>query len=110
VAGERTAAHVFGNWLAARLLHHLYGLRVTDLGPFRAIRTAVLHEPAMAQMTDGRPVEVMAKAARRGYGVGEVPVSYRRRLGRSKISGALRGSALAAYDIIGTALRYARTG
>jgi hypothetical protein len=53
VAGERTAAHVFGNWLAARLLHHLYGLRVTDLGPFRAIRTAVLHELAMEQMTYG---------------------------------------------------------
>jgi hypothetical protein len=64
----------------------------------------------MEQMTYGRPVEEMAKAARWGYGVGEVPVSYRRRLGRSKISGALRGSALAAYDIIGTALRYARTG
>ena len=52
----------------------------------------------------------MAKAARRGYGVGEVPVSYRRRLGRSQISGALRGSALAAYAIIGTTLHYARTG
>jgi hypothetical protein len=51
----------------------------------------------------------MAKATRRGYGVGEVPVSYRRWLGRSKISGTLRGSTLAAYDIIGTAVRYART-
>jgi hypothetical protein len=60
-------------------LHHLYGLRVTDLGPFRAIRTAVLHELAMEQMTYGGPVEVMAKVARRGYGVGEVSVSYRRR-------------------------------
>jgi hypothetical protein len=99
-----------GNWLAARLLRHLYGLRVTDLGPFRAIRTAVLHDVAMEQMTYGWPVEMMAKAARRGYRVVEVPVSSRRRLGRSKISGILRGSALAAYYIIGTALRYARTG
>jgi hypothetical protein len=53
---------------------------------------------------------MMAKAARQGYRVVEVPVSYRRRMGRSKISGTLRGSALAAYYIIGIALRYARTG
>jgi hypothetical protein len=70
----------------------------------------VLHDLAMEQVTYGWPVEMMAKAARRGYRVGEVPVSYRRRLGRSKTSGTLRGSALTAYDIIGTALRYARTG
>ena len=80
-----------------------------DLGPFRAIRTAVLHALAIEQVTYGWPVEMMATAARRGYRVGEVPVSYRR-LGRSKISGTLRGSALAAHDIIGTALCYPRTG
>ena len=101
---------LFGNALAARLLWRLYGLRVTDLGPFRAIRTVVLRDLAMEQMTYGWPVEMMAKAARRGYRVVEVPVSYRRRLGRSKISGTLRGSALAAFYIIGTALRYARIG
>jgi glycosyltransferase involved in cell wall biosynthesis len=99
----------FGNWLAAHLLRRLFGLRVTDLGPFRAIRTTVLRDLAMEQMTYGWPVEMMAKAARRGYRVVEVPVSYRRRVGRSKISGTLRGSTLAAYYIIGTALRYART-
>jgi hypothetical protein len=49
----RGTAHVVGNWLAARLLHHLYGLRLTDLVQFRAIRTAVLHERAREQMTDG---------------------------------------------------------
>jgi hypothetical protein len=54
------------------------------------------------------PLDVV-KAACRGYGVGKVPVSYRR-LGRSKISGTPRGNALAAYDIIGTALCYTRTG
>lgn len=98
---------LFGNWLAAHLLRRLYGLQVTDLGPFRAIRTAVLHDLDLEQMTYGWPVEMMAKAARRGYRVVEVPVRYRRRLGRSKISGTLWGSALAAYYIIATALRYA---
>ena len=69
------------------------------------IQQATLNLPNLHEIT---PLDVV-KAARRGYGVGEVPVSYRR-LGRSKISGTPRGSALAAYDIIGTALRYAQTG
>jgi hypothetical protein len=108
--GALPPTRCFGNRLAPRLLRHLSELRVTDLGPFRAIRAAVLHNLAMEQMTYGWPVEMMGKAARRSYRVGEVPVSYRRRLGRSRISGTLRGSALAAYDIIGTALHHARTG
>ena len=107
--GALPSHQLFGNWLAARVLWRLYGLHVTDLGPFRAIRTGVLRDLAMEQMTYGWPVEMMAKAARRGCHVVEVPVSYRRRLGRSKISGTLQGSALAACYIIGTALRYART-
>lgn len=99
----------FGNWLAARLMRRLYGLHITDLGPFRAIRRPVLEALDMQEMTYGWPTEMMVKAARRGYRVVEVPVSYRKRAGgRSKISGTLRGTVLAAYYILGTTLRYAR--
>lgn len=99
----------FGNWLAARLMRWLYGLHVTDLGPFRAIRRPVLQALDMQEMTYGWPTEMMVKAARRGYRVVEVPASYRRRAGgRSKISGTLRGTVLAAYHILGTTLKYAR--
>jgi hypothetical protein len=98
----------FGNWLAARLMRRLYGLHVTDLGPFRAIRRNVLLALEMQEMTYGWPTEMMVKAARRGYRVVEVPVSYRRRAGgRSKISGTVRGTVLAAYHILGTTVRYA---
>ncbi|MBS1251197.1 MAG: putative glycosyltransferase [Anaerolineales bacterium] len=98
----------FGNWLAAQLMRRLYGLQVTDLGPFRAIRRPVLQALDMQEMTYGWPTEMMVKAAKRGYRVLEVPVSYRRRAGgKSKISGTLRGTVLAAYYILGTTIRYA---
>jgi glycosyltransferase involved in cell wall biosynthesis len=96
-----------GNWLAARLMRLFYGLEVTDLGPFRAVRRPVLQTLQMREMTYGWPTEMMVKAARQGYRVLEVPVSYRRRAGgRSKISGTLRGTVLAAYYILGTTLKY----
>ncbi|MFQ5344211.1 MAG: glycosyltransferase family 2 protein, partial [Anaerolineae bacterium] len=99
----------FGNWLAAQLMGWLYGLQVTDLGPFRAIRRPVLEALDMQEMTYGWPTEMMVKAAKQGYHVFEVPVSYRRRAGgKSKISGTVRGTALAAYFILGTTLKYAR--
>lgn len=98
----------FGNWLAAQLMRWLYGLRVTDLGPFRAVRRPVLQALDMQEMTYGWPTEMMVKAAKRGYRVLEVPVSYRRRAGgESKVSGTLRGTVLAAYYILGTTIRYA---
>jgi hypothetical protein len=61
----------------------------------------------MREMTYGWPVEMMVKAARSGARITEVPVSYRKRIGESKISGTVRGSVLAAYAIIGVTLRYA---
>jgi glycosyltransferase involved in cell wall biosynthesis len=98
----------FGNWLVARLMRVLYGLRVTDLGPFRAIRANLLDQLGMAEMTYGWPTEMMVKAARRGARVVEVPVRYRvRRGGRSKVSGTVRGTVLAAYFILFVTLRYA---
>ena len=99
---------LFGNWLASRVLRTLYRVRITDLGSFRAIRRVALLDLGMQERTFGWPVEMIAKAARRGYRIVEVPVSYRRRIGRSKVAGTVRGSLLAAYHIFATAFRYAR--
>ena len=98
----------FGNWLTARLMRWIYGLPVTDLGPFRAIRRDVLFGLDMGEMTFGWPTEMMVKAARRGLRLQEIPVRYRQRLGgKSKISGTLRGTILAGYYILITTFRYA---
>lgn len=98
----------FGNWLVARLMRLLYGLKVTDLGPFRAIRAGTLAQFQMQEMTYGWPTEMMVKAARHGARVIEVPVRYRvRRGGRSKVSGTVRGTILATYAILFVTLRYA---
>lgn len=98
-----------GNWLACRLIHLLYDLRFTDLGPFRAIRWDALERLGMRDRDFGWTAEMQVKAARRGLRVVEVPVSYRRRIGRSKITGTVRGTVLAGYKIIWTILRYSRT-
>jgi glycosyltransferase involved in cell wall biosynthesis len=98
----------FGNWLVAGLMRLLYGLRVTDLGPFRAIRADLLERLDMQEMTYGWPTEMMVKAARCRARVVEVPVRYRvRRGGKSKVSGTLRGTLLATYAILFVTLRYA---
>jgi glycosyltransferase involved in cell wall biosynthesis len=107
-AGAMPAHQRFGNWLSTRLMNRLYGLRLTDLGPYRAIRRTLLAELAMREMTYGWPTEMTVKAARRGARIVEVPVSWMpRRAGRSKISGTVRGSVLAAYYIVGVTIRYA---
>jgi glycosyltransferase involved in cell wall biosynthesis len=98
----------FGNLLVSRLMRLIYGLQVTDLGPYRAIRTDLLSRLAMREMTYGWPTEMMVKAARLDARVVEVPVHYRvRRGGRSKVSGTLRGTLLATYFILFVTLRYA---
>ena len=97
-----------GNWITARLVQLLYGLRISDLGPFRAIRRKVLDSLDMQEMIYGWTIEMMVKAVKRGYRVHEVPVDYRKRLGgKSKISGTLRGTILAAYYILGTTAKHA---
>lgn len=96
-----------GNRVVTLLLRLLYGLRLTDIGPFRAIRADVLRTLGMEQRTHGWPVEMIVKAARRGYRVAEVPVRCRRRIGRSKVGGTLKGSLLAGYRLLATTLRYA---
>ncbi len=98
----------FGNWLTARLIGAFYGLPLSDLGPYRAIRRLMLQRFQMREMTFGWPVEMIVKAARVNARIVEVPVSYRnRRAGRSKVSGTIRGTILAAWYILGTTLRYA---
>ncbi len=103
-----TPHQVFGNRVAAHLMRMLYGIRVSDLGPFRAIRRADLLALEMREMTYGWSVEMMVKAARLGYRYHEVPVRYQRRIGVSKVGGTLRGSVWAGWCIIATTLRYMR--
>ena len=93
---------VLANILFSRVLRLLCGLRVTDIGPFRAIRSDRLLSLDMREGTYGWTIEMMVKAARRNLRVVEVPVSYRRRIGRSKVSGSLRASLRAGARIICT--------
>lgn len=105
--GALTLQQRFGNRLAARILRR-YGLRITDLGPFRAVRADALAALRMQERTYGWSTEMLVKAARAGLRVREVPVSYRRRAGgRSKVSGTVRGGIKAAVVILQTAYRYA---
>jgi glycosyltransferase involved in cell wall biosynthesis len=96
----------WGNTLIALLLRLLYGVAVDDPGPFRALRTPVFTALCLREMTYGWPVEAIARAARLGYRVRAVPVSYRPRIGRSKISGTVRGSVGAAYRMVYAIMRY----
>ena len=106
-AGAMPPHAVLGNWLAARLVRLLYGVRITDLGSFRAIPRSALLALGMRERTYGWPVEMIVKAARQGYRIREVPVTHRKRIGRSKVAGTLAGSLKAAYFIFFTTLRYA---
>ena len=105
--GSMPAPQRFGNWLVARLMQRMYGLPVTDLGPYRAVRRELLETLDMREMTFGWPTEMIVKAARRRARIVEAPVSYRsRRSGRSKVSGTVRGTLLAGYVILDTTFRY----
>ncbi len=95
----------WGNWLATRMIHLLYGYRFTDLGPFRAIRYETLRGLDMRDRDYGWTAEMQAKAARLGVRCVEVPVSYHRRIGRSKITGTVKGTVMAGYKILTTIVR-----
>jgi glycosyltransferase involved in cell wall biosynthesis len=105
--GALTLQQRVGNRVVTALVRVLYGLRLTDIGPFRAIPARALRELGMEHKTYGWPVEMVVKAARRGYRIVEVPVSCRQRLGRSKVAGTLKGSVLAGYHLLVTTVRYA---
>ena len=89
----------------SRLIAWIYGVRYTDLGPFRAIRYASLAGLGMRDLDFGWTVEMQVKAARSGLRSVEVPVRYRRRIGRSKISGTLTGATAAGVKILGAIAR-----
>ena len=95
-----------GNRIIVFLLRLLYGVRITDIGSFRAIRSRVLLDLHMEQMTYGWPVEMVVKAARKGLRIQSVPIRYRKRIGVSKVTGSLRGSVLAAYYMFLVPLKY----
>jgi glycosyltransferase involved in cell wall biosynthesis len=96
----------WGNWLACLLMRWLFGLRFTDMGPFRAIRRRDLLAFGMIDKTFGWNVEMQAKAIIDGVRIIEVPVRYRKRIGRSKISGTVKGTILAGAKIIVTIFKY----
>lgn len=93
---------VFGNHLAASLFSLLYGIQVTDIGPFRAIKRDLLEKMDMTPAAFRWTVEMMVKAVRLKGRIKEIPVRYRKRIGKSKITGTIMGTVLAGYYIIST--------
>jgi glycosyltransferase involved in cell wall biosynthesis len=97
-----------GNLVACALIRLLYGQKFTDLGPFRAVRWETLESLRMADPDFGWTAEMQVKAARRKIRCAEVPVSYRRRVGVSKITGTVSGTLRAGYKILWTVARHVR--
>lgn len=97
---------MFGNWLATTLIRLRWGVRFTDLGPFRAITTTALNQLKMCDGTYGWTVEMQIKAAQQHLRCGEVPVKYRKRIGTSKVSGTVMGSVKAGVKILWLIGRY----
>ena len=105
--GALTIQARFGNRLACYLIRLIWGARYTDLGPFRAIRFDALTALRMRDRDYGWTVEMQVKAVRHGWRVQEVPISYRRRIGKSKVSGTVRGVIGAGTKILYTIFRSA---
>jgi glycosyltransferase involved in cell wall biosynthesis len=103
--GALTPQQRFGNWLACTLMRHFWSAAYTDLGPFRAIRRDALEGLEMTDRKFGWTVEMQIKAAKAGLSSLEIPVSYRPRIGASKISGTLKGSFKAGVGILGLIAR-----
>jgi glycosyltransferase involved in cell wall biosynthesis len=96
----------FGNKLACFLMRLFFGSRYTDLGPFRAIRYPALRHLKMADENFGWTIEMQIKATRAKLKIKEVPVRYRKRIGKSKISGTISGSVKAGVKILYTVAKY----
>jgi glycosyltransferase involved in cell wall biosynthesis len=109
VRGAMTPVQIWGNRLQTAALRGRFGLKLTDMGPMRAVRFSSLLDLDMEDPTWGWNVEMAAKAGRAGLAVVEVPVTYGvRRAGKSKISGSVRGAARAGGRILWALWRYAR--
>jgi glycosyltransferase involved in cell wall biosynthesis len=99
--GALTPQAKFGNWLACELIGWFWGIHYTDLGPFRAIKFSALQSLGMQDPDYGWTVEMQIKAAQKRIRSIEVPVRYRKRIGKSKVSGTLRGVWGAGIKILG---------
>ncbi|RLV61154.1 glycosyltransferase family 2 protein [Parashewanella curva] len=98
--GALTQTQMFGNWLSSHLITLFWGQKITDLGPFRAIRYSALQAIDMQDKTFGWTVEMQVKAIIHGMNVNEYPVDSKIRIGESKISGTLKGSVKAGIGIL----------
>lgn len=105
-SGAMPIQAMMGNWLACTLVKLFWRTKFTDLGPFRAIRLESLSALNMVDENFGWTIEMQIKAINAGLRILEVPVSYRRRVGVSKISGTISGTIRAGYKIIYTIFRY----
>ncbi len=104
--GAMMPQQLFGNWLATGLLKLFYGVRFSDLGPFRAIRLSTLNALEMKDKDFGWTVEMQIKIAQQKIPFLEFPAKYRKRVGVSKITGTLKGTILAGCKIIYTLIKY----
>ena len=100
VKGSMTLPQIVGNWIATRMLKWFYGVKFTDLGPFRSMKYSSLLLLEMQDENFGWTVEMQLKAAKQGMKCLEVAVDYRKRIGVSKISGTIKGAISAGYIII----------
>ena len=103
--GSMQPQQIFGNWLATTLIRLLYNYKFTDLGPFRSVTYDALKKIDMQDQDFGWTVEMQVKAAKMGLLCKEVPVSYRKRIGVSKVSGTIKGTILAGHKILWTIFR-----
>ncbi len=108
--GSLTPQQVFGNWLATRLIKLFWGFNYSDLGPFRAIRAKSLQQLKMQDHNFGWTVEMQIKALKHQLKIQEVPVRYKKRLGKSKISGTLSGTIKAGAKILYLIAKYGLIG
>lgn len=104
--GAMMPQQIFGNWLATTLIKLFFKYEFTDLGPFRAITYSALERLNMQDKNYGWTVEMQVKAAKHKLITSEVPVSYRKRIGESKVSGTVKGTMLAGYKILWTIFKY----
>lgn len=105
-AGSMTLPQIFGNWLATNMMRYIQGAKFSDLGPFRAIRWADLLKLNMVDENFGWTIEMQIKAHKAGLRYIEIPVTYRKRIGVSKVSGTVKGVFGAGYKIIFTIFKY----
>ena len=101
-----TIPQIFGNWLATNMMALFYGVKYTDLGPFRAMKVEKLLALNMDDKTYGWTIEMQIKAAKHQFSYAEVPVNYKNRIGTSKVSGTIKGTVMAGIKIIGAVFKY----